>query len=543
MKKLHIALKEGAKYVFKCKKIFVNAVIVTLISVVLGLLAPVFEARIIDTVVYNKGSQNLVSNILIFMIIMIIFALASYLAQYFLDILQVKTGFLNRKDKLSRYQNTSIKYLSKQDATAMTNKVAQACNAPPIFFFDIVLLFPQHLIIVVFCFVMIARYNYMIALLILGMVILDSITYKKVRTIKYKLTDEFYELSSKYGSRTRRQISDAKYIRQHGLSQYFTDKFEKTFDDFLKNIASERKVEIVYNMVNKILNLVLKISVYGFIGLSVMRGDLTVGLFTLLIQYSEKLMASFNILFEEAIYIQDRIVAVDKLKEYNDIYSYENTENKVDEINEINIENLHFEFDDKKIFDNYSMKMEKGQIYNLKGNNGSGKTTLINLILGLYMGDYEGKISYNDESLDNLDIRDLDLHKIGLTEQEPNLLDESIRFNVAFTNEDGVDEQIMNLAKTVNLDEFVLSLEDKLSTKIEQESANLSGGQKQKISIMKALYKNPQVLILDEPTSALDVNSKDTLKEYIVNTKKDRITIIITHDKEFENIADKVIAL
>lgn len=543
MKKLHIALKEGAKYVFKCKKIFVNAVIVTLISVVLGLLAPVFEARIIDTVVYNKGSQNLVSNILIFMIIMIIFALASYLAQYFLDILQVKTGFLNRKDKLSRYQNTSIKYLSKQDATAMTNKVAQACNAPPIFFFDIVLLFPQHLIIVVFCFVMIARYNYMIALLILGMVILDSITYKKVRTIKYKLTDEFYELSSKYGSRTRRQISDAKYIRQHGLSQYFTDKFEKTFDDFLKNIASERKVEIVYNMVNKILNLVLKISVYGFIGLSVMRGDLTVGLFTLLIQYSEKLMASFNILFEEAIYIQDRIVAVDKLKEYNDIYSYENTENKVDEINEINIENLHFEFDDKKIFDNYSMKMEKGQIYNLKGNNGSGKTTLINLILGLYMGDYEGKISYNDESLDNLDIRDLDLHKIGLTEQEPNLLDESIRFNVAFTNEDGVDEQIMNLAKIVNLDEFVLSLEDKLSTKIEQESANLSGGQKQKISIMKALYKNPQVLILDEPTSALDVNSKDTLKEYIVNTKKDRITIIITHDKEFENIADKVIAL
>lgn len=307
VEKLISALKEGAKYTLKCKKLFLKAAISIVIAVVLGLLAPVIEARIINTVVYNTGAQNLKNNIIIFFIVILIYTLSSHLSTYYLEILQPKTGFLSRKDKLSRLQNTSIKFLSKQDTSALADKVSMACNAPPIFFFDAVLIYPQHIFIVVFCFVMIAKYNVVIALMILGMVAIDSFTYKKFQDIRYKLVNESYELSAQYGSYTRRQLGDAKYIRQHGLSGYFSDKLEKTFYALLTNITTQKKAELIYKMVNKSLNLILKVSVYGFIGLSVMKGNLTVGIFTLLIQYSEKLMTSFNILYEESLYIQDRL--------------------------------------------------------------------------------------------------------------------------------------------------------------------------------------------------------------------------------------------
>lgn len=541
MSKIIFSFKEGAKYIFRCKKLFFSAAISNIICVILGLLIPIVEADIINTIVYKTGINILLKNVIIFFVFTVFYTLSLYLTDYYWTILQPTSAFYNKCDKLARLQNASIKYLSKHDTTAMADKVSQACCDPPIFFYDIVVEFPKYIILIITCFIMIIKYNVTMSLMVLLVVIIDLFSYRKFKNKIYDFIDIDYELASQYEAHTRRQLSNAKYIRQHGMSTYFMKKFSTTFFNVINNIKACSKAKISYKMVNNSLNLILKICIYIFMGISVIKGNLTVGIFTLLIQYTEMLMTTFNEFYEEILAIQEAKVAGKKLEEYGSVYSYKDTDKVLKSIKNIDIDNLNFCFDNKVIFDNYSLHLTKGKIYKLNGNNGSGKSTLINILLGLYMGDYTGEICYNGINLNKLNITQLNLLNIGLTEQEPNLLDESIRYNIAFTNETTFDDRIMKLARVVNLEDFINKLPNNLSTQVNINSANLSGGQKQKLSIMKALYKNPDVLILDEPTSAIDIESKSNFKDYLLKTKNDRITIIISHDKDFNNFEDCVV--
>ena len=184
-------------------------------------------------------------------------------------------------------------------------------------------------------------------------------------------------------------------------------------------------------------------------------------------------------------------------------------------------------------YDNFLFN--KGFIYLIKGDNGSGKSTLVKLLLGLYIDEYKGKVTFND-----IDIKDLNLYEIrkkyvSIIDQEPILIHDDLYKNIY----QDLNIPIKTIDKMIDDMDINLKIKDKSLIDV----SKLSGGEKQKISIISAILKNGDLLILDEPTSALDNKATQKLIDIIKKEKKEKIIIVISHDKRIDKICDKIINL
>jgi ABC-type bacteriocin/lantibiotic exporter with double-glycine peptidase domain len=175
------------------------------------------------------------------------------------------------------------------------------------------------------------------------------------------------------------------------------------------------------------------------------------------------------------------------------------------------------------------------------GNNGSGKSTFLNLVAGLLQSS-EGKITI-DGKYNLYENRESWFKNISYVQQDIFLLDESIRYNITFQNELAYNQSRLDeVDKILNLDKYFGVLPNKLSTQVGTNGMSLSGGQKQIISIARALYKDSSIFIFDEPTSAMDATNSLLIKDLIHKLKNNKTIILITHDKTlFSDLFDIIL--
>ena len=169
------------------------------------------------------------------------------------------------------------------------------------------------------------------------------------------------------------------------------------------------------------------------------------------------------------------------------------------------------------MFDNLDFKIQKGDFVGIAGQTGSGKTTLIKLLLRFYETN-DGQINFDDTNINNINIKSL-RDKIGLVNQEIFLFDGTIKDNICYPSENIDEDLLLKVAKNSQCLEFVEKLPDQFETLIGERGQKLSVGQKQRIGIARALYKNPDILIFDEATSSVDNETEyliqKSLKEII----------------------------
>jgi ABC-type multidrug transport system fused ATPase/permease subunit len=196
----------------------------------------------------------------------------------------------------------------------------------------------------------------------------------------------------------------------------------------------------------------------------------------------------------------------------------------------INLKNISFQYENntKKVLENISIKILKGQTIGIIGKSGSGKTTLIDLILGLYRPT-SGTI-FIDE-IDTLNTSESLRALIGYVPQSIYLLDDSIKSNIAFgVLENDININLLNdVIENAQLKDFIESLELGIETNVGDRGVKLSGGQKQRIGIARALYNNPEILIFDEATSSLDNETESDFMNAIDVLKKQKTIIIVAH--------------
>jgi len=197
---------------------------------------------------------------------------------------------------------------------------------------------------------------------------------------------------------------------------------------------------------------------------------------------------------------------------------------------EIKLTNLSFSYPTRKEFllSNMSMSIKKGDFVGIIGETGCGKSTLINLFIGL-LNPLEGKVEVDGLNI-NSNITEW-YKKIGYVPQSVYLTDDTIKKNIAFgLLEDNIDDDLIKQAvKKANLDKFLNNLSDGLETIVGEKGIRLSGGQQQRIGIARALYRDPDILILDEATSSLDLLTEKKIMESIHFLKRTKTLIIITH--------------
>lgn len=265
-----------------------------------------------------------------------------------------------------------------------------------------------------------------------------------------------------------------------------------------------------------------------------------------------KIIPAFQQIYYNLTHIKNHFPALDEV--YSDLLNLKLLENKKNIINrdffgnefeKLELKKLSYSYEKRKniVLEDINLEIKKGEKIAITGLSGAGKSTLIHILLGL-INQNKGKIYINNEELNNTNYTSWQKF-IGYVPQSIYLLDKSIDENIAFglTKKEINYSNIEYLLSITKLSNFVKTLPEKNSTKIGERGIQFSGGQQQRIGIARALYRNPDVIILDEATNSLDALTENEIIDSIIKFKKNITIIMITHKPEIIKKFDKIIYL
>ncbi|WP_425449102.1 ABC transporter ATP-binding protein [Dethiothermospora halolimnae] len=226
------------------------------------------------------------------------------------------------------------------------------------------------------------------------------------------------------------------------------------------------------------------------------------------------------------------------LDEEVEFHKYEKSINKGDRDSIIELKDIIFGYDDKKVLDSVSISAKKGESIALVGKSGCGKSTIAKLLLGFYESN-NGDIFIEGKSVSNYSLEEL-RNKISYVSQSPYLFDGTIKDNIRYGRLDSTEEEIINSAKMANAHEFIMEQKEGYDTSIGEVGSNLSGGQKQRIAIARAINKGSSILLLDEATSALDSEAEEKVQQAIEKIMNEKTVLIIAHRLSTIKKVDKI---
>ena len=225
----------------------------------------------------------------------------------------------------------------------------------------------------------------------------------------------------------------------------------------------------------------------------------------------------------------------EKIHEKSDALSKSSFENTVE------FKNVHFKYNNEPVLKDINWTVKKGSSVAIVGESGSGKSTLMDLLVRFY------DVTDGEIQIDGVNIKDLKIHDLrqlsGIVSQESILFNVSVAENIAFGDDNPDSEKIKHAAQVANAHSFIAELENGYETIIGERGNKLSGGQKQRLSIARAIYKNPDILILDEATSALDTESEKLVQQALENLMQNRTSFVIAHRLSTIINCDEIIVL
>ena len=378
-----------------------------------------------------------------------------------------------------------------------------------------------------------------IGLLSLSCMLLVIAVFVLSRKRMFMLNKKTSESESVFFAYVGERLSRVREIKLGAKYQEISNDFQTIGNKFAKNAVKYLDFD---NLVNILGSFLITAFLAIYIIIARIQYDscpdfALAEMIVLSIFYFQQIIADVNYLLGYSGIRQKYSVSKSRL---NDILSVpvdlDGTE-ELDNISIISGENLHFDYEDKRIIKNLNFEFERGKIYGIVGRNGSGKSTLLLMLLGI-LKPKSGVIRWNKINIRDINRTKLIREKIAVTSQEPVLLGKTIGDCIFERNES------RNLPDNyLELIGFINEKEKGFDTAVYINGSNMSGGEKQRIAIINSLLKKPDVLILDEPTSALDIKSAELLSKILLSEKNNRVTVIISHDEEFLKICDNMIDL
>ncbi len=282
---------------------------------------------------------------------------------------------------------------------------------------------------------------------------------------------------------------------------------------------------------------------YG--GYKVITGASTPGTFfsflaaVILLYGPVKKLAKVNTRIQEGMAAADRVFDIIEME--SDIVEPEHPRTLKAGNHSVTFESVHFRYEEDMVLKGIDLEVASGEIVALVGMSGGGKTSLVNLIPRFY------DATLGAICIDGIDIRDVSVdalrQHIAIVTQEPILFNDTVRNNIAYGSRDASAEAVENAARAAYAYDFIQGFPKKFETVIGELGGRLSGGEKQRICIARALLKDAPILILDEATSALDAESETLVQKALENLMKGRTTFVIAHRLSTVSFASRIIVL
>ena len=433
-------------------------------------------------------------------------------------------GSLINSDTQTIDQKHSGKFISNvtYDVSHITNLLSNA----------VLNLFKDSLTLIGLLFVMFYQ-NWKLSLIAIIMIPLASVS---ARSLGKRMTKVATEAQEKSGFLTTYLV---ELFKNHKLTKIFQkEKFEMSrAENHLHELKEKtKKIALVMVRLTPIMEVLTGIMIAILIfysGKLILKNEIDVNNFfsflaAMMLAYQPvRTLASLNVIVNQGLSAANRILPIIDAK--NKIFSLpEAKEIKISDA-KINFNNVEFAYEAKEgnVLKGISLEFKGGKMTSLVGLSGSGKSTILNLIPRFYdIG--SGEIKIDDQSINKIKLESL-RKQISLVSQETTLFDDTIKNNIKYANSESSDEEIIEVAKLSHCHDFIENLPNKYDTLIGEDGVRLSGGEKQRISIARAMLKKSPIILLDEATSSLDAETEKKIQDALNILTSNKTSIVIAH--------------
>ena len=496
---------------------------------ILALPSPYLMKLIFDRVLVSRSVKSLNLIIILLLGIQLIRVIFSILADYHFSFFSQEIMAEVKKDLFYRILRFPFSFFDKNQTGYLLSRIGEV-EGLNVFFSSVSTRILLSFFEFVFCLTILFFLNWKLTIISLtllpGYYFIAKIYARGIR----RIARETYESGASVMRQIQDSLSGVDIIKYFGAEKRESEKINTRLDEF-KKVSIKRN--IAFNISSEMLSILGAFGglvILWYSGLDIIKGSFTIGSYIAFSAYVGRLYGPTQMLANIGIVFQPAAVALDRIGELMDLAGEDQGDKGIkieSTIKNIEFKHVFFSYDNRNVLSDINIKFKKGDKVLLAGPNGSGKSTLVRIILGLYKAQ-KGSVLIDGHDISELCLSSL-RDRICVVSQTTFLFNDTIKNNILYGRPESNENEVEEVAKLSGAYRFIRALERGFETEVGERGMRLSGGEKQKISIARAILRESDIIIFDEVTAHLDKESEKKIDMLIQDKFMDKMCIIISH--------------
>ena len=540
-------IKKLARSIREYKKETILTPIFMVLEVVMETLIPYLLAILIDDGV-KMGDMGVITR---FGIYLVISALMSLTFSIIAGILASKAscGFAKnlRHDVYYKIQEYSFYNIDKFSTSSIVTRLTQDVGNVQMAYMMMIRMAFRAPFTILFSLIMAFSIDKKISIIFLIIMPILALVLLFISKSAHKYFDKVFKTYDKLNNVVSENVRGMRVLKSYVTENKEISKFKKVSNEIYNYYIKAEKIVAFNSPVMQLVMFSCIIFISYFSAVNISAGNMMTGEFMSLITYALQILSNLMMLSMIFVILTISGTSAKRIVELLDeIPDLSNCKNPIGEINDGSIlfKDVNFSYvkdKDKLCLKNINLSIKSGETVGILGGTGSGKSTLVQLIPRLY------DVTSGKVMVSNVDVRDYDINslrdEVAMVLQKNVLFSGTIKENLRWGCENATDEELVRVCKLAQAHDFIMAFPDKYDTYIEQGGTNVSGGQKQRLCIARALLKKPKILILDDSTSAVDTKTDKLIRESFKNEIPNTTKIIIAQRVNSIMDCDKIIVM
>lgn len=517
-----------------------------LLEAIFELIVPLIMANIIDIGVKNGDTNYIAKQGVLLVILGVTGLLSALICQYSASFASQGVGTILRRDLFHHINTLSHKEIDIIGTPSLITRMTSDINQIQLAVAMLIRLVIRAPFLVVGAMIMASTVSLKLSVIFFGAAVLIGLTLYIIMSKSVPFFKTIQKRLDRISLISRENLRGNRVIRAFARQDEEEEKFSKAAQELTDASISAGRISVLLSPLTCIITNIAIALIIWFGGMNVNIGELSQGDIIALVNYMTQIMLAMVVVADLVVIFTRASASAQRI---NEIFETKTsvTEEKAEKNptaendNAIEFRNVSFSYGEGEALKNVTFSIKKGETLGIIGGTGSGKSTFVNLIPRFYNAT-KGQVLVNGVDVKKYEIETL-REKIGVVAQKTVLFKGSLRKNMQWGKEKATDDEIIKALKIAQSWDFVEKLPGKLDFDVAQGGKNFSGGQRQRLTIARALVKQPDILILDDSFSALDFATDANLRKELKEQTRDMTVVIVSQRASTIRNADKIVVL